>query len=102
MDLTLTATDRGVYETPLTPGAPTTITVEPTGAVGGDGQPKLEQLEVIVHTADAPVYLRPGTTVTVQDPEARMIAPGSFLQYIEAETLTLVCAGNAVVSIARR
>lgn len=97
-DYTIAADNEGVYEITLDPGVVSTVTF-----AGTDTSVKCE---VTAHTAASPVYVRPGTTVTVKDPKSRVVPSGSWItfnvyDYADTEKVALVCAGAATVSVAR-
>lgn len=97
-DYTVAADEQGVYEIALTANAPSTVTF-----AGTDASVKVE---IDVHTAASPVYVRPGTTVTVKDPKARVVPSGTWRDFnvydwADTEKVSLICAGAATVSVAR-
>lgn len=94
-DLTLHVDERGLYEVPVPAGETVTVSIEQTG-------PLLPDLELLAHESATPVYARPGTTVTVRDPKAWILPPGSWVSYVTATTLALTSEADATVSIVRR
>lgn len=60
-------------------------------------------VQVIAHTAAAPVYVRPGTTVTVKDTRARVVPSGTWLDVNCGTTgqVALISSGAATVSVTR-
>lgn len=93
-DYTIAPDEVGVYELPLT--ANTLLTVAVTETWRG-------QVQVIAHTSAAPVYVRPGITVTVKDTRARVVPSGTWLDVNCGTTgqVALISSGAATVSVTR-
>lgn len=97
-DYTIGASDRGVYEFPLDGGVQTTITVARGKTT--------TRLKVLVHSGTAPVYARPGRTVSVRDPKAIVIPPHTWDDDVNegistGTTISLISADDAIVSVYR-
>lgn len=99
-DYTLTTDQTGIYEIPI--GAGSIVTV----AVPADTAFKLSRFQVIVNSADTPVYVKPGTAVAVKDRTSAQVVSGSWLDLDPTwsdtgQTIALTCASDAIVSVAR-
>ncbi|ROS62192.1 hypothetical protein EDF38_1295 [Frigoribacterium sp. PhB160] len=95
-DHVLAAPNKGLYEIDLPAETIVTVEVEPAGS-----EP-VTDVEVLVHDADTPVYVRNGTAVDVQDPQAYLVPPGTSAAYVPATTIALICASDSRVSLIRR
>lgn len=97
---TIHAADTGVYEQQLTADTPTSVTIESRGAT------VTASVQVMVHTATAPVYIRTGTDITPRDPQAQIIAPGTWADIAglptgQDVTISLTSDADATVSVYR-
>lgn len=100
-DFTIAPNEVGAYEILLTAGDPVTVAISnPAGFTATRAQ-------VSVHEASMPVYVRPGTTVSVKDPQATVVLAGTWVdmqttyQSKDAAAVTLISAADATVSVAR-
>lgn len=93
-DYTIGADELSAPEIALT--ANTLVTVAVTESWRGP-------VQVIAHTTTAPVYVRPGTTVTVKDTRARVVPSGTWLDVNCGTTgqVALISSGTATVSVTR-
>jgi len=98
-DYQLSASNLGVYEIQLSSGNPTTVAVET------DLDLLPNAIQVNVHDAASPVYVRFGTTVSIKDPAASVVNAGTWLtlpgQYGATNTIALISASAATVSVTR-
>ena len=98
-DFTIADKQNGQYELAL--AANTVLTVAVTKSQQAVA---INDITVMVHSGDSPVYAKIGNTVTVKDPEATIIVAGQWASVPSwtAGTLSLISASNAVVSVYRR
>jgi hypothetical protein len=94
-DYTLTPAQTGLYELALTADSVTRI----------DVGSHFRAVQLIVHTAPSPVYVRLGSTITLKDPLADIALEGSWIElsvpYMTPSTVSIISHSNAVVSVAR-
>lgn len=95
-DQTLAATDRGIYEHPLTAGQAFTVDVEQAANSG---------LQFINH-GDGLIYWNRGTTITARDAGTEIIAPGGWIDTGVAPghitTFAFISTTGATLSVTRR
>jgi len=98
-DYTIAADQVGVYEIPLTAGNTKTV------AVKGRGFYITSSVQISVHDASMPVYVRLGSTVAVKQPTASVVTAGTWLDLTTGSgddvTIALISAADATVSVAR-
>lgn len=98
-DYTVQADEQGVYEIVLTAGTKTTVAIVNTLGLAA------VNVQVTVHEAAEPVYVRAGTNVAVKDPHAIVIDTGTWATLNtkpgDTGTLSLISADAATVSVAR-
>ena len=98
-DINVAPGDIGAYEIQLTAGEVTTVTFHNLPGYTGN------TLQVSVHSGNAPVYVKPGNTVTARDPKSVVVNAGTWLDidtgYGNTGTISLTSDANAIVSVAR-
>lgn len=94
-DFTITQGQQGAYEIPVAAGA--TVVIAAVGFY--DSLP----LTVLVHSGTAPVYARPGATITAKDPLSTMIFPaGTWATTVTYNgSIAVTSSSDAVVSVYR-
>lgn len=99
-DYSIGAEQVGVYEIPLQAGS--VVTVE----VAHRYHPIQNRMQVSVHDASAPVYVKLGQAVTAKDPAASVVTAGTWMDLQAglngiSSTIALVSADDATVSVSR-
>jgi hypothetical protein len=98
-DYTLTTEANGIYEIPIT--ANQTVTVD----VAGRNSLYAFELQITVHSGNAPLYAKVGNTVEARDPHAQMFPAGSFGTIYGTETnggtIAFTSAAECIFSVAR-
>jgi hypothetical protein len=98
-DHTIAADEIGAYELALTPNTAITIAFETQPVKIG------VKAHVIVHAANAPVYVRTDNDVTPLDPKAVIVDPGTWadipLSDRNGATISLVSVSAATISVTR-
>lgn len=96
--LSITADQGGLYEITLPPGQVVVIDVAARRDV-------IPEVQITAHAGDGlAVYVKPGDTVTAQDPNALQVNIGSIasMMLIHSTThMSLISAEGAVVSVIR-
>lgn len=96
-DVTIQPDEQGAYELALEGGAVMTVeilTPTPTDQA---------RVQVLIHAADAPVYVRRGSQVEPRDPKAIIITAGAWAEVAvgETQTIAIISETDATVSVAR-
>jgi len=100
-DYTIEPNQVGAYEIPLTAGNTTTVRLQTRGGNIN------HTVQISIHDASMPVYVRPGTTVTIKDPNASVVLAGTWIDlntgYADESDnhVALISAADATVSVAR-
>lgn len=100
-DYTIEPDQVGVYEILLTAGNVTTVRLSTRGGNIS------HTVQVSIHEASMPVYVRNGTTVSVKDPASSVVLAGTWIDlptgYADEtdNTVALISAAAATVSVAR-
>jgi hypothetical protein len=99
-DYSIGAEQIGVYEIPLSAGKTITVNIKPRYNLPIDG------LQISVHDADHPVYVKAGTAVTPREQGAIVVSAGTWVtlptSYNQTEaTIALTSSGDAIISISR-
>jgi hypothetical protein len=98
-DITVAAEALGAYEVPLTANTPQVLRFTQPAAHIRSG------VQLMVHGATEAVYARVGTTVTVKDPKAIVALPNSWVDIAlgyGTQSLTVISAGDAVISVSKQ
>jgi hypothetical protein len=98
-DHTIAADEQGVYEIPLASNESVTVHFSNRDGYFNNA------VQINVHDADAPVYVRYGNEVDVRDPKASVVTSGTWItlpdNWDNQFAVTLVCAAAATVSVTR-
>ncbi|KPG86505.1 hypothetical protein [Frigoribacterium sp. RIT-PI-h] len=100
-DQTIGIEQIGAYEIPLTAGNVTKITIANRYSFVSN------RVQISVHDASMPIYARLGNQVSIKDPNAQVIAPGTWLEMQTgygdsgSSVVSLISAADATVSVAR-
>lgn len=98
---TIEADQVGVYEILLTAGNITVVNIANRYGL------LFNRVQVGVHDASMPIYVKLGNTVAVKDPESSVVTSGTWMDlqtgYADsgAATIALISAADATVSVAR-
>lgn len=98
-DYSIGVDEQGVYEIPLTGGDITTVQF--TNRAGYINN----AVQINVHDASAPVYVRYGNNVDVRDPKASVVISGTWItlpdNWDDKFTVAIISAAAAIVSVTR-
>lgn len=98
-DYTIDVDEQGVYEIPLTGGDITTVQFNNRAGYINNA------VQINVHDASSPVYVRYGDTVDIRDPKASVVISGTWItlpdNWDDNFTVAIISASAATVSVTR-